>query len=253
MSICEDYVYGIGIEDELIAPSPVVVDELKDKPSQLLDSLKTMRDSPANIDFIFNDFNTFKDRSKVVPKHIYRPEDLVESSEYNLLQKHVKQLEQWTGLKCGEVVFDSDLNNWNKNNCDLNSKIIGRKQLVFLIEDENGEKFGYYLNTKMIRNYMKNKPADWKSFQFNIESNGRLATMEKYEIKDIYSGGYKMNRETEEMLITLGDIVLMKKERKNKSLCYNDKKKSFDFDDEKYVMTGRKHFCVERLVVIQME
>ena len=99
---------------------------------------------------------------------------------------------------------------------------------------------------------MKVKSADWKSFEFNLHSNGRLSSMEKYEIKDIYSGGYQMNRNTEDMLIILGDIVLMKNERKHKSLCYKEKKNTFDFDDEMYRLTGRKHFTVERIVVIQM-
>ena len=251
MSICEEYVYGIGIEDELIAPSPVVVDELQDKPTQLLDTLKTMQDSPA-VNFIFTDFSTFKDTSKIAPKHIYRPEDLIELSQYNLQQKQVKQIESWTGLKCGDVLFDSDSCNWSKDHSDLNNKIIGKKQIVFLIEDENGQKFGYYLNNKVIRNYMKVKPADWKSFQFTVESNGRLATMDKFDIRDIYAGGYKMGRESEEMLIQIGDMLIMKKERKHKSLCFNAKKQPFDYDDENYLMTGRKYFTVERVVVIQM-
>ena len=76
---------------------------------------------------------------------------------------------------------------------------------------------------------------------------------EKYEIKDIFSGGYRMNREAEDMLITLGDIVVMKKDRKHKSLCYKEKKQPFDFDDEMYRVVGKKHFVAERIVVIQMQ
>ena len=39
----------------------------------------------------------------------------------------------------------------------LNERIIGKSKLVFLIEDEDGEIFGYYLNTKIIDKYTDNE------------------------------------------------------------------------------------------------
>ena len=58
------------------------------------------------------------------------------------------QLEQWTNKKCGEVIFDSDKDNWSKDTSVFNERIIGKKQLVFLIEDSEGEKFGYELSLR---------------------------------------------------------------------------------------------------------
>ena len=56
----------------------------------------------------------------------------------------------------------------------LNEKIIGRKYLTFLIEDENGEKFGFYLNDEMTTNeYKKWIKVDNKSFHFNLNKNNK--------------------------------------------------------------------------------
>ena len=104
----------------------------------------------------------------------------------NINQKN--QLEQWTSLKCSDIVFDSNVENWSKHTSVLNEKIIGKKQLAFVIEDEEGEIFGYYLNTKIIekKGYQE---IDNKSFCFNLQSkDNRLSKPMKFEIKDLKSG-----------------------------------------------------------------
>ena len=57
------------------------------------------------------------------------------------------------------------------------------------------EQFGYYLNTQIKKEYDVDKmePTDNKSFEFNIESNGRLNKMMKFEIKDLKFGYYLYN------------------------------------------------------------
>ena len=47
----------------------------------------------------------------------------------------------------------------------FNERIIGRKQFVFLIEEEGGEKFGYYLNSEVIEKEIKQlrwRIVSWK-------------------------------------------------------------------------------------------
>ena len=70
---------------------------------------------------------------------------VIQTAPYCINQDQKKILENWTGLRCGEVVFDSDEDNWKQDRSVFNDRIIGRNHLVFLIEDEGGEKFGYYL------------------------------------------------------------------------------------------------------------
>ena len=139
----------------------------------------------------------------------------------------LKQLEEWTGLQCSDIVFDSDKDNWKEKTSVFDERIIGKKQLVFLIEDTDGEKFGYYLNTEVIEDYEYVIRTDNKSFHFNLESHGRLPHPMKFEIKDLKEGGYMLWGKSDSLLIYLGDIVLYKENQKNESNCEQNEE---DFD-----------------------
>ena len=172
-----------------------------------------------------------------------------------------RQLEEWTGLECGEILFDSDVDNWSENTTNFNEKIIGKKQLSFIIEDEDEEIFGYYLNTQVVEKYNQNQSTDSKSFLFNLQSNNnRLQSPMKFEIKDLEYGGITLHTKLNQFdLINLGDIYLYKEARKNKSYC-NQTEDRFDYHGiEKAVCgkqkSGRKgeHFKPKRILVIQMK
>ena len=169
-----------------------------------------------------------------------------------------KQLEEWTGLQCSDIVFDSNVDNWKQHTSVLNDRIIGKKQLVFLIEDTDGEKFGYYLNTEVIGKYdIWKKKTDNKSFEFNLESNGRLKSPMKFEIKDLKGGSYCLNRKHENNLIILGDIELIKENWKNDSFCYQYEW-LFDYHGIENALCGKTwnhyvHFKPKHILVIQMK
>ena len=42
-------------------------------------------------------------------------------------------------MKIGETLFDSNVDDWNVYTSVFNERIIGKKQIVFLIEEEDGE------------------------------------------------------------------------------------------------------------------
>ena len=86
-----------------------------------------------------------------------------------LNDNHIKKLEEWTGLYCSELVFDSEVDNWSKNTSVFDKRIIGKKQLIFLIEDTDGELFGYYLNTEVFEKYWGYVETDSKSIHFNFK------------------------------------------------------------------------------------
>ena len=94
--------------------------------------------------------------------------------------------------------------------------------MIFLIEDSDGEKFGYYLNTEVVKSYEYDIKTDKKSFEFNLESNGRLEQPMKFEIKHLIYGGYGLYKKSDDYLIRLGDIVLQKQNWKNESWCYQN-------------------------------
>ena len=173
-----------------------------------------------------------------------------------LTSNQLKQLEEWTNLKCSEIVFDTEKDKWKAGNCVLNKNIIGKKQLLFLIEDEDGEKFGYYLNTEVKTDFENRCIVDKKTFHFNLQSqNGRLNKPMKFEIKDTKWGGYKMSDDNAGRLIWLGNIILYKEGMRNRCDC-EQKEDEFNFHGIKKALCGKVHpeeFTIKRILVIQME
>ena len=179
-------------------------------------------------------------------------------------EKQFKQLEDWTNLQCGEIIFDSEKDHWKINKSDFDDKIIGKKQLAFIIEDEDGEKFGYYLNTEVKNKYNKKRftETDDKSFEFNLESKGRLDKMMKFPIKN-NKYGYSLNEKSNERLIDLGNIVLYKENKRNLSYCIQ-KDDQFDYQGISNALCGKitykeenqwkgRPFKLLRIIVIQMK
>ena len=69
-----------------------------------------------------------------------------------LFLDEMRQLEEWTNRKCKEVVFDTDHDDWSLNTSVFNTKLQKRGQLVFVVEDTENNKFGYYLATNIETN-----------------------------------------------------------------------------------------------------
>ena len=178
--------------------------------------------------------------------------------------KRIQQLEEWSGLKFGETIFDSDVDQWSIDKSEFDDKIKGKKQLVFLIEDKHGEKFGYYLNTEVNNQYNEWIQTDDKSFEFNIQSNGRLDQMMKFPIKDTQSG-YKLYDKENALLIQLGDIWLCKQNNNKLSSCCEQNEDKFDYQGIESVLCGKlvkrnennklsgDEFYIVRLKVFQMK
>ena len=167
-------------------------------------------------------------------------------------------LEKFTGLKIDDILFDSKIDNWSNHRSVFNERIIGKKQLIFLIVDEDGEKFGYYLNTQIEEEYYLPKETDNKSFQFNIQSNGRLEKSIKCKIKDTEYGSYNLSERNKLCLIRIGNIYLYKQEKKEYSYCWY-KDKAFNYHKKKTALCGKKEntlgcvvFIPKRILIIQM-
>ena len=133
-----------------------------------------------------------------------------------------------------------------------------------MIEDDLGEKFGYYLNTRVknVNGVSNLMPTDMKSFEFNLKSNGRLMNPMKFEIKNTQQG-YIQYDKSEKQLIQLGDIVLYKYNERDKCYC-EQKEDTFDYHGIENALCGKKklmqndeligeEFTLKRIIVIQME
>ena len=175
-------------------------------------------------------------------------------NQYNLTLNEVKQLEEWTKLKCGEVLFDSNKDNWEKSTSVLNEKIIGKSKLMFLIEKDNKDLIGYYLNTQVVEKYEKTIPTDSKTFHFSLRSNGRVPDPIKYEIKDVMKGGIGLEYNNDCYLVSIGYIRLKKYHVKHFSFVYNSTPSFFDYHGYENPLTSNyyHHFTPKRIIVIQM-
>ena len=134
---------------------------------------------------------------------------------------------------------------------------------MFIIEDDHNEKFGYYLNTKIIDKYGYWISTNTQSFEFNIESNGRLKSMMKFSIKNT-NRGYFLNDKSDELLISLGNIILYKENNRYISYCIQ-REELYDYQGIPNAVCGRTNYQDEngkwkgefftplRIQIIQME
>ena len=176
-----------------------------------------------------------------------------------LSKNEQRQLEEWTELQCNDVLFDSNIDNVSQWTSEFNERILGKNQLVFLIEDTDGEKFGYYLDTEVIEKYHKqyDSPISTNrySFHFNLNSNGRLGNAMKFEIKDIRYGGYRLFLNYQKELISLGNISLYKENMIKYSYCLHFDSYFYYYGIENAL--SRKSypytFDTKRILVIEMK
>ena len=203
--------------------------------------------------FIYNKEDNLFEEDKRIQRRI------IQLYPYYLKYEQLKQIEEWTSKKCKEIIFDSEKDNWSINTSIFDSKIKGKKQLLFLIEDEQKELFGYYLHTEMVEEYGGWNKTDMNSFHFNLKSNGRLDGMMKFEIKNIVQGGYYLSDSTDYYLIQIGDICLKKEHRKEKSYCFQTEN-NFNYHNNPKALCGKEYdfsrkfeyFTPKRIIVIQM-
>ena len=170
-----------------------------------------------------------------------------------MTENEMKQIHIWTNLECREIVFDSQKDNWSIGSSSFNQKIKGKKQLLFLIENTNQEKFGYFLNTNVFGNNNQWIQTDKKSFEFNLKSNGRLEIPLQFEIINTIEGGYKLMNKNDEILIQIGSICLYKANKSNKSHCNN--MNYFDYYGIEKALSGNIYpqtFTPKQFFVIQM-
>ena len=204
-----------------------------------------------------NDYQ-FQNDSKIISR------EECKVKKYKLFKNHIEQLEEWTGLKCGDILFDSNVDNWSWKTSVLNERIIGKRNLSFVIEDNDREIFGYYLNTEVVEKYglFNRHETDFKSFEFNLQSNERLPKPMKFEINNLNVGGIYLYSNSDQFTsIQLGDIILPKERNKYQSFCFPQKNSEvFNYYGIENALCGKtgklcegENFNLKRFIVIQME
>ena len=109
------------------------------------------------------------------------------------------------------------------------------------------------MNTEIIEKYWERIQADNKTFEFNLQSNGRLSKPMKFEMKDSENGGYMLyNKTWIGGLIELGDLKL-KKQQSDYQSCYCQHNDKFHYHGIEKALCGKQYFTLKRIVVIQMK
>ena len=176
--------------------------------------------------------------------------------KYDLFTNQIEQLQEWSKKQLESIVFDSNVDKWDIDHSQFEKKIMGKGNLTFLIEDHSGNKFGYYLSTK-IQKYGRWIPTSASTFLFSLENKGKSDMAMKYEIR-FQCQGYWLYPKKNSNLIELGDITLYKENFKNKCYCDQDNW-CFNYHGRKNAFCGKqkhKHvrqgFTPKRILVCQM-
>ncbi|BFU22376.1 predicted protein [Entamoeba histolytica] len=165
------------------------------------------------------------------------------------------QIEEWTEKRIGNILFDSDIDNWNINTSIFEERIWNKKHIIIIIKDSEGNKFGGYVNSKIDKvngGYWIN---DSQSFVFSLESKGRLKGMKKFDIKRPEFAFYLFNQ-SDDCLFAFGyydDIVVFKENDKTRSYC---KQRSFEYEGISNALCGKQYpyrFTPKRIIVIEMK
>ncbi|GAB1225697.1 hypothetical protein ENUP19_0259G0031 [Entamoeba nuttalli] len=166
----------------------------------------------------------------------------------------IEQLEEWTKRRIGNILFDSVIDDWKENTSVFDQRIMNKEHIIIIIEDEEGNKFGGYVNSKIdkIESYIN----DSKSFLFSLESKGRIEGMKKFDIQQPQYAFY-LDKQPNERLFIFGlygdDIDVYKENYKTKSSCYQ---RSFSYSGISNTLCGKQwpeHFIPKRIIAIKMK
>ncbi|BFU26225.1 trichohyalin, putative [Entamoeba histolytica] len=173
--------------------------------------------------------------------------------EITIDTKYIEQLEEWTNRKLGNILFDSNKDNWKVNTSVFEERIMNNEHIIIIIDDLEGNKFGGYVNSKI------DKVGEWindsKSFVFSLESNGRLYEMMKFDNEEP-KYAFKIYNQTDNQLFSFGngwDIVVYKANNKTKSYCEQN---SFEYNGIENTLCGKEipeRFTPKRIIVIEMK
>ncbi|BFU23362.1 trichohyalin, putative [Entamoeba histolytica] len=160
--------------------------------------------------------------------------------------EEINKLEGWTKRKVGDVIFDSDIDDWNKNTSTFDQKIINKEHLIIIIEIEEGNKLGGYINERIekIGSYI-NDPT---SFIFLLNPN----EMKKFSISHSPHTFY-LASQSDDRLFSIGNGLSIYKGN-NKSMSHYAKS-SFREDslpNAVCIKPRLTYFTPQRIVVVQM-
>ena len=142
--------------------------------------------------------------------------------------KYIEQVEELFNLSFSHVVFSSDNCEWSERESTFDNHLKNKSQLVFLIEDENDNVFGAYVNSVMRFDQNNSNSIeyiyDMDASLFTLQSNGRYSKPTRFDIPGKNSFyAVQLYDKYDNILISFGgkcgDIVIYKKGRIHRCFC----------------------------------
>lgn len=183
-------------------------------------------------------------------------ETIIEILDGMVDKYELEQLEQWTSKTAHEIVFDSDHQQWSDRLNTFPSYVCNRKNLVFVIEDTNNNKFGAYIDAEIVSygSTVDDLVTDQKAFVFTLKSNGRINNMMKFDIRNADNACIVFDEHSQALIKFGNDICVLRMENKEK--CWV-KQSAFDYRGMTSVLIGKRYpqnyFTPRRFVVLQMK
>ena len=150
------------------------------------------------------------------------------------------KLEEWSNMKEGEIIYDSDCNGWSQD-VFINT-VENRSNCYFIAFTDENYVFGGFSPSK-------EKLED--TFLFTFNENGIMNKVKKYNIIDKKNGGVKLSKCTH-CLFSFHCGISIYPTGERETFASNSIGMYYK-DAYKRCITGTsKSFDVERIVVIQM-
>ncbi|ELP84690.1 hypothetical protein EIN_173650 [Entamoeba invadens IP1] len=159
-----------------------------------------------------------------------------------------ERVENWCGLKIGQVLFDSTTDDWSINKSVFASKLYGISNLLYIITDGTGNKFGAFVSKPFHQQSAWVRDEDAFIFMLKYKLSQGLKpieiTMNGHEHAFYVFG----NDEDELCAFAFGEILVYKKDFRNKSCCIPDYT-----DNPPYVLLPTDRvFYAYRICVVKM-
>ena len=168
---------------------------------------------------------------------------------YNLKYSQKNQIEAWTKMKMKDIVFDSTIHKWKKDESEFDKLILNKENLLFLIQTDDNIKFGGFISSKIYK-YNPYFIYDEKAFVFTFKDNKPM----KFDIKkDKKYDAFYLCDKSHFGLFQIGyDIDIYKQNKKSHIL--QEERSSFDYQGIENALIGKTgYFWPKRIKVFQMK
>ena len=188
-------------------------------------------------------------RLQFISKEIFEE---TETKRMHFIIKYQHQFEQMTKRKIGNILFDTNIDNWQLMTSTFDKDILNHSNLLILIINEEKDIFGYYTSNYSISkiNEMNEMGKDCYFFSLrNKRRNLKLNQIIKYQQKE--QSNIIVFDEKEICLLNICDTIIINKYLTNSYSEFYLNKKLFTFD-LKHPLSFEDNFIVKRLLVIEM-